>query len=299
MNIRHLTTEQINSNTTALDQLSTLEIIQAINEEDQKVALTVKEQASNIADAVELIVEAFNNGGRLIYIGAGTSGRLGVLDASECLPTFGIEPGVVIGLIAGGDYALRHAIEGSEDNGEAAISDLSNINFNDKDVLVGIAASGRTPYVIAGLNYANDKGANTVSIACNQNSEISKYATVSIEAVVGPEALSGSTRMKAGTAQKMILNMLTTTSMIKLGKSYQNLMVDMVPTNEKLKQRAINLLTEATNLSEKDAHETLIKTDWQLKTAIVMVKRNCPLEEAIDALNQTAGFVGKAIQYRP
>ncbi len=239
--LKQLTSEQRNSASLNLDQLSALEIVQLMNQEDQKVALAVNDQLAQIAQAVEVIVSAFQQGGRLIYQGAGTSGRLGVLDASECPPTFGVPFGQVIGLIAGGDRAIRKAVENAEDNREAGKVDLMQIQLSDKDVVVGLAVSGRTPYVLGGLAYAKSLGAKTIAISCNAHSEMAEIADIAITPIVGAEVLTGSSRLKAGTAQKMVLNMLSTASMVLMGKCYQNLMVDVQATNEKLRHRAVIL----------------------------------------------------------
>ena len=238
--------EQRNPNTLHIDALSSLEIVTLLNHEDKQVAFAVEKNLPRIAQAVEHIVAAFQSGGRLVYMGAGTSGRLGVLDASECPPTFGVPSSMVVGLIAGGEAALRNAVEGAEDNREAGEQDLRHIHFSRKDVLVGIAASGRTPYVIGGLQYAKQLGATTISLVSNPNASMSDIADIAITTAVGPEALTGSSRLKSGTAQKMVLNMLTTAAMIRLGKCYQNLMVDVQATNQKLKARAILIVMQAT-----------------------------------------------------
>lgn len=242
MNLNNLDTEQSNPDSLHIDEMSTIDVLTTINNEDQKVAFAVKDVLPQISDAVDCIYQQMSQGGRLIYIGAGTSGRLGVLDASECPPTYGVDPCLVQGLIAGGNIALTTAIEGAEDSQELAVEDLKNIHLTDKDVVCGIAASGRTPYVIGGLHYARTLGCQTVSICCVHNGEISKYSHYPIEVITGAEVVTGSTRMKAGTAQKLVLNMLSTSVMIKRGKVYKNLMVDVQPTNE-------NLRTELSTLS--------------------------------------------------
>nr|WP_324683817.1 N-acetylmuramic acid 6-phosphate etherase [Bibersteinia trehalosi] len=269
--LSQLITEQRNPNTMNIDTLSALGIVQKMNDEDQKVAFAVKENLPQIAQAVEQIVQAFQKGGRLVYIGAGTSGRLGVLDASECPPTFGVPAEMVVGIIAGGERALRHPIEGAEDNKQAGMDDLKVVNFSSNDVLVGIAASGRTPYVIGALEYANSLGATTVSIVSNPNSAMSQVAQIAIETVVGAEVLTGSSRLKSGTAQKLVLNMLTTASMILIGKCYQNLMVDVQASNEKLKARAIRIVMQATECSKEQAEKTLFDTNGNAKLAIMML----------------------------
>ena len=266
-----LITEQRNPNSMHVDSLSALEIVQLMNEEDKQVPLAIEKCLPQIAQAVECIVAAFQQGGRLVYIGAGTSGRLGVLDASECPPTFGVSPEMVKGIIAGGERALRHPIEGAEDSKAQAVVDLQTIQFSSKDVLVGIAASGRTPYVIGALEYAKSLGSVTVSIASNSNSAMANIVDIAIDTVVGPEVLTGSSRLKSGTAQKLVLNMLTTASMILMGKCYQNLMVDVQASNEKLKARAIRIVMQATDCDKALAEETLKQADQNAKLAIMMI----------------------------
>ena len=266
-----LITEQRNPNSMHVDSLSALEIVQLMNDEDKQVPLAIEKCLPQIAQAVECIVAAFQQGGRLVYIGAGTSGRLGVLDASECPPTFGVSPEMVKGIIAGGERALRHPIEGAEDSKSQAVVDLQTIQFSSKDVLVGIAASGRTPYVIGALEYAKSLGSVTVSIASNPNSAMANIVDIAIDTVVGPEVLTGSSRLKSGTAQKLVLNMLTTASMILMGKCYQNLMVDVQASNEKLKARAIRIVMQATDCDKAIAEETLKQADQNAKLAIMMI----------------------------
>ena len=266
-----LITEQRNPNSMHVDSLSALEIVQLMNEEDKQVPLAIEKCLPQIAQAVERIVSAFQQGGRLVYIGAGTSGRLGVLDASECPPTFGVSPEMVKGIIAGGERALRHPIEGAEDSKAQAVVDLQAIQFSSKDVLVGIAASGRTPYVIGALEYAKSLGSVMVSIASNPNSAMANIVDIAIDTVVGPEVLTGSSRLKSGTAQKLVLNMLTTASMILMGKCYQNLMVDVQASNEKLKARAIRIVMQATDCDKTLAEETLKQADQNAKLAIMMI----------------------------
>ena len=266
-----LITEQRNLNSMHVDSLSALEIVQLMNEEDKQVPLAIEKCLPQIAQAVERIVSAFQQGGRLVYIGAGTSGRLGVLDASECPPTFGVSPEMVKGIIAGGERALRHPIEGAEDSKAQAVVDLQAIQFSSKDVLVGIAASGRTPYVIGALEYAKSLGSVMVSIASNPNSAMANIVDIAIDTVVGPEVLTGSSRLKSGTAQKLVLNMLTTASMILMGKCYQNLMVDVQASNEKLKARAIRIVMQATDCDKAIAEETLKQADQNAKLAIMMI----------------------------
>ena len=266
-----LITEQRNPNSMHVDSLSALEIVQLMNDEDKQVPLAIEKCLPQIAQAVERIVAAFQQGGRLVYIGAGTSGRLGVLDASECPPTFGVSPEMVKGIIAGGERALRHPIEGAEDSKAQAVVDLQTIHFSSKDVLVGIAASGRTPYVIGALEYAKRLGSVTVSIASNTNSAMANIVDIAIDTVVGPEVLTGSSRLKSGTAQKLVLNMLTTASMILMGKCYQNLLVDVQASNEKLKARAIRIVMQATDCDKALAEETLKQADQNAKLAIMMI----------------------------
>ena len=266
-----LITEQRNPNSMHVDSLSALEIVKLMNDEDKRVPLVIEKCLPQIAQAVECIVAAFQQGDRLVYIGAGTSGRLGVLDASECPPTFGVSPEMVKGIIAGGERALRHPIEGAEDSKSQAVVDLQTIQFSSKDVLVGIAASGRTPYVIGALEYAKSLGSVTVSIASNPNSAMANIVDIAIDTVVGPEVLTGSSRLKSGTAQKLVLNMLTTASMILMGKCYQNLMVDVQASNEKLKARAIRIVMQATDCDKALAEETLKQADQNAKLAIMMI----------------------------
>lgn len=264
-------TEQRNPRSMQLDQMSALEIVQLMNDEDKRVPLAIERCLPQIAQAVDVITQALQQGGRLIYLGAGTSGRLGVLDASECPPTFGVSPEIVKGLIAGGERAIRHPVEGAEDNPQAAVNDLQVIDFSNKDVLVGIAASGRTLYVIGGLNYAKSLGATTVSITSNPNSAMSRIADIAIETLVGPEILTGSSRLKSGSAQKMVLNMLTTAAMVRLGKCYQNLMVDVQASNEKLHARAIRIVMQATGCDSAMAEQALMQAEDSAKKAITNI----------------------------
>lgn len=294
--LKQLTSEQRNSASLNLDQLSTLEIVQLMNQEDQKVALAVNDQLAQIAQAVEVIVSAFQQGGHLIYQGAGTSGRLGVLDASECPPTFGVPFGQVIGLIAGGDRAIRKAVENAEDNREAGKADLMQIQLSDKDVVVGLAVSGRTPYVLGGLAYAKSLGAKTIAISCNAHSEMAEIADIAITPIVGAEVLTGSSRLKAGTAQKMVLNMLSTASMVLMGKCYQNLMVDVQATNEKLRHRAVNIVMQATECDRDTAKHYLSLADNQAKLAIMMILGNLDKAQASALLTQSQGRLGQAVQ---
>ena len=293
--LNQLITEQRNPNSMQLDSLSAQELVALINREDQQVALAVEKCLPQIASAVEKIVAAFERGGRLVYVGAGTSGRLGVLDASECPPTYGVKPEMVVGLIAGGDHALRHPIEGAEDNMQQGQADLEEIGFSAQDVLVGIAASGRTPYVLGALNYAKQLGATTVSIASNPNSKMAEVADIAIETVVGPEVLTGSSRMKSGTAQKLVLNMLTTASMVLIGKCYQNLMVDVQASNEKLKARALKIVMEATECDNETAANVLAKANGQVKLAILMQLSGLDALEAQSLLDKSNGKLRQAL----
>lgn len=290
-----LITEQRNPNSMQIDTLSAYEIVQIINNEDKQVPLAIEKVLPQIAQAVEKIVEAFQKGGRLVYIGAGTSGRLGVLDASECPPTFGVSPEMVKGIIAGGERALRHPIEGAEDNKEAGKQDLQAVKFSQKDVLVGIAASGRTPYVLGALAYAKQLGATTVSIASNPNSAMSQIADIVIDTVVGAEVLTGSSRMKSGTAQKLVLNMLTTASMILIGKCYQNLMVDVQASNQKLVARAIRIVMQATECSREVAENTLALAENNAKLAIMMILADLDKDRAEQLLMQNQGKLQQAL----
>ena len=291
-----LITEQRNPNSMHVDSLSALEIVQLMNEEDKQVPLAIEKCLPQIAQAVECIVSAFQQGGRLVYVGAGTSGRLGVLDASECPPTFGVSPEMVKGIIAGGERALRHPIEGAEDSKAQAVVDLQTIEFSSKDVLVGIAASGRTPYVIGALEYAKSLGSVTVSIASNPNSAMANIVDIAIDTVVGPEVLTGSSRLKSGTAQKLVLNMLTTASMILMGKCYQNLMVDVQASNEKLKARAIRIVMQATDCDKAIAEETLKQADQNAKLAIMMILSGLDRAQAEALLEKHHGKLQLALK---
>jgi len=295
--LEHLISEERNPNTMEIDLLPTTEILRTMNREDSSVPDAVGKVIPEIARAVDRIVNAFGQGGRLIYLGAGTSGRLGVLDAAECPPTFSVPGDVVVGLIAGGADALVRAIEGAEDDAEGALAALQGIGLTEKDVVVGVAASGRTPYVMGGLTHAKALGATTVALSCNQDSAIARIADIAILPVVGPEVLAGSTRLKSGTAQKLVLNMLTTASMIRLGKCYQNLMVDLHPTNMKLIARAARIVMLATGCTPEQAQEALKRTDNDVKLAILMTVTGMPLEEAKLALRRAGGFLRKAIAH--
>ncbi|MCM3741215.1 N-acetylmuramic acid 6-phosphate etherase [Oceanobacillus luteolus] len=290
-----LTTELRNPRTMNLDEMSTLDILRTMNQEDESVLEAIDKQLSNIEKAVQFVIESFNNNGRLIYIGAGTSGRLGILDAVECVPTFGTDPEMVQGLIAGGNQAIYEAVEGAEDDAELGENDLKRIQLTDKDTVIGIAASGRTPYVIGALKYANSIQAKTVSISCNHNAEMSKYGDLAIELETGPEVLTGSTRLKAGTSQKIVLNMISTASMVGIGKVYQNFMVDLKPTNEKLEERSKRNIMEVTGVDYETANRYFEKSKQQVKVAIVMILLDCSYDEAVRKLESSKGFVRDAI----
>ncbi|HFK1685031.1 N-acetylmuramic acid 6-phosphate etherase [Bacillus sp. SRB1LM] len=293
--LENLSTEHRNEKTMNLDEMSIKEVLQSMNEEDRTVALAVEKEIEHIEKVVRAVIQSFEEGGRLIYIGAGTSGRLGILDAVECPPTFGTDDKMVQGFIAGGLKAFTKAVEGAEDREELAEEDLKSIGLNEKDTVIGIAASGRTPYVIGGLKYANSVGASTASISCNKNAEISKYAKLNVEVETGAEILTGSTRLKAGTAQKLVLNMISTASMIGVGKVYKNLMVDVQSTNEKLVERSKRIIVEATGVSYEVAAEHYEKAERNVKVAIVMVLLQCEYGEALEKLKEAKGFVKKAL----
>lgn len=293
--LENLTTEARHERTNNLDEITVDEFLTIMNEEDQKVALAVKEVLPEISAVVRASIVAYKKGGRIIYAGAGTSGRLGLLDAVECPPTFGVAPTEVVGLIAGGESAFIKAVEGAEDSKELGVSDLKSIDLNENDIVIGIAASGRTPYVIGALEYANSIGAQTASIACNKDSEIGKVANLKIEVENGPEVLTGSTRLKAGTSQKLICNMISTGTMIGVGKVYNNLLVDLMPTNEKLVDRAQRIIVAATGCTTMIAAEQLVKAKNNSKIAIVMILMNCTYEEAVQRLNESEGFVKRAV----
>lgn len=290
-----LITEQRNPHSMEVDCLSALEIVTLMNTEDKQVPLAVERVLPQIAQAVEAVVKAFQCGARLVYLGAGTSGRLGVLDASECPPTFGVQNEMVKGIIAGGEPAIRYPIEGAEDNSNAAVTDLQAIDFNAKDVLVGIAASGRTPYVLSALGYAKQLGAITVSIASNPNSPMAQTADIAIDTLVGAEVLTGSSRLKSGTAQKLVLNMISTASMILLGKCYENLMVDVQASNEKLKARAVRIVMQATECDETIAEQTLTIAEQNAKLAIMILLSGLEKDEARALLEKEKGRLRKAL----
>jgi N-acetylmuramic acid 6-phosphate etherase len=293
--LEKLVTESRNSNTMEIDNVSTLKMIEMINEEDKKVAIAVGEAKESIVKAVDLITDRLAGGGRLFYIGAGTSGRLGILDASECPPTYSVSHELVQGIIAGGYTAIFKAVEGAEDDSKLAKKDLMERNLTNKDVVCGIAASGRTPYVIGGMNFAKEIGAGVISVTMNPESEMAKIAHVPISVVVGPEVVMGSTRMKAGTAQKLVLNMLTTGAMIKLGKVYGNLMVDVKASNEKLYTRAKRITMLATGETEELVEKVLNETDQNVKLSILMIKAGLDKERAEKLLEENKGYVQRAI----
>ncbi|AMG29657.1 N-acetylmuramic acid 6-phosphate etherase [Grimontia hollisae] len=298
IDLTRLITESRNPASTQIDTLPTLEMLEVINQQDQLVALAVAQTLPQIALAVDAIAAAFAQGGRLIYMGAGTSGRLGILDASECPPTYGSDPNMVIGLIAGGHQAILKAVENAEDNRELGKADLVDLELSSRDVVVGIAASGRTPYVIAGMEYAQSVGATVVSLACNPGCPMEAHADIIITPVVGPEVVTGSSRMKAGTAQKLVLNMLTTGAMIKSGKVFGNLMVDVEATNAKLIQRQTNIVVEATGVSVEEAEKALSVCNRHCKTAILMLLGGFDAEEAKHKLAQHQGFIRAALNDR-
>lgn len=291
-----LTTEAQNPRSEAIDTLSALEIVRLINAEDAQIAEAVAREAESIAQGVEVIAHRLAHGGRLVYIGAGTSGRLGVLDAAECPPTFNSKPEQVVGLIAGGMRAMLKAVEGAEDSPDLAAEDLRNISLCSHDVLVGIATSGRTPYVLGGLDYARSQGAYTIGLSCNRDAAMHARAELQITPVVGPEVLSGSTRMKAGTATKMVLNMLTTGAMVLMGKTYGNLMVDLQATNTKLVERAQRIVCKLTDLSRDEAIGLLDRCNGELKTAIVAQRLEIDPEEARNRLAASGGHLRKALE---
>ena len=296
LNLGKLTTESRNQNTLNIDKVSTSEMVKIINNEDKKVAEAVERELPQIAEAIDEIVERMHKGGRLIYIGAGTSGRLGILDASECPPTYGVSEELVQGVIAGGQEAIFRAKEGAEDSKELAVEDLKERKLTENDTVVGLAASGRTPYVIGGLEYANEMGALTISVTCNADSDVSKAAKVSIAPVVGAEVVTGSTRLKSGTAQKLVLNMLSTGIMIKLGKVYGNLMVDVKSSNEKLVERAKKIVVEATGVNIKEAESLLAETKFDVKLAIFMILSGLDINVSRIKLDENKGYIAKALE---
>ena len=296
LNLKNMSTETRNQNTMNLDIMSPLEVVTVMNQEDAKVPAAITPALPNIAQCVTWAIESLEAGGRIIYMGAGTSGRLGVLDAVECPPTFGVAPEVVVGLIAGGEKAFVKAVEGAEDSRELGRQDLIDINLEKRDIVIGIAASGRTPYVLGGLAYAQEVGCHTVGISCNPGSAVGAAAELAIEVVPGPECLTGSTRLKSGTCQKLILNMISTATMVGCGKAYQNLMVDVMQTNEKLVVRAQNIVMEATGCEREGAAEKIAIAGGNAKTAITMILADCGLEEAKERLAKAKGHVREAIK---
>lgn len=296
MNLKKMVTESRNENSMEIDKLSTRKILEIINNEDKKVALAVEKEIGEITKAVDEISGAFIDGGRLIYIGAGTSGRLGVLDASECPPTYGTPASQVVGVIAGGQKAILKAVENAEDNRELAVQDLKDLDLNSRDVVVGIAASGRTPYVLGGIEYAKSIGTKTVGISCNPASPLADASDIGISPVVGAEVVTGSSRMKAGTAQKLVLNMLTTASMIKVGKVYGNLMVDVEATNAKLVERQKKIVIEATGAPRNEAEKALEEAKGSCKLAIFMILSGLESKEAKEILDNNNGFIRKALE---
>ncbi|MBC8944004.1 N-acetylmuramic acid 6-phosphate etherase [Xenorhabdus indica] len=295
IDLNNLVTESRNPASTHIDELSTLDMLRVINDEDKKVAVAVEQILPQVALVVDKVAEALRQGGRLIYSGAGTSGRLGILDASECPPTYGTKPEQVVGLIAGGHQAIFKAVENAEDNRQPGADDLKVLHFNEKDVLVGIAASGRTPYVLGAMEYAKSVGATVACISCNPDSPMTQLADIAITPIVGPEVVTGSSRMKAGTAQKLVLNMITTGAMIRTGKVYGNLMVDVEATNAKLVERQKNIVMAATECSRETAEQALNACNGHCKTAIVMILSGLSAEEARILLTEHQGFIRSAI----
>ena len=296
LNLKNMSTETRNQNTMNLDIMTPLEVVTVMNQEDAKVPAAITPALPNIAQCVTWAIESIEAGGRIVYMGAGTSGRLGVLDAVECPPTFGVAPEVVVGLIAGGEKAFVKAVEGAEDSRELGRQDLVDIKLEKRDIVIGIAASGRTPYVLGGLAYAQEMGCHTVGISCNPGSAVGAAAELAIEVVPGPECLTGSTRLKSGTCQKLILNMISTATMVGCGKAYQNLMVDVMQTNEKLVVRAQNIVMEATGCDRETAKEKIGLAGGNAKTAITMILADCDAEEARARLAKAKGHVREAIK---
>jgi N-acetylmuramic acid 6-phosphate etherase len=291
------TTEQVNPNTNEIDRLPTLESLRIINNEDKKVAEAVEKVLPAIARAVDCTVERMASGGRLFYIGTGTSGRLGVLDASECPPTFGVSPDLVQGVIAGGYDACYRPVEASEDDREAGARDLQARGVTANDIVVGIAASGRTPYTIGAVDYARGLGALTVCVTCNENTELARAVEIPIEPIVGPEVIAGSTRLKSGTSQKLVLNMLSTMTMVRLGYVTGNRMTNLTPGNTKLRQRALGIVMTECGLDEATAKSFLESSDWDLRVAIVMIKAHASREQAEDALKKSGYAIARAVSY--
>ena len=298
MDWKTIKTEERNERTANIDALSTIDMVRLINDEDKKVALAVEQEAEHIAAAVDVIAAQLKAGGRLIYCGCGTSGRLGVLDAVECPPTYSTDPDLVVGLIAGGYNAMFRAVEGAEDDASLGEKDLKDINFSARDVLVGIAASGRTPYVLGAMDYARSVGARVIGVTCCPGSLVTEAAEIAIAPAPGPEVVTGSTRMKSGTAQKMVLNMLSTGAMIKLGKVYGNLMVDVKPSNQKLVNRCQRIVSSAAEVDEDAARDALDQCGYRPKTAIVMLRLGVGAEEAKNLLEQSGGRVAMALERR-
>jgi N-acetylmuramic acid 6-phosphate etherase len=290
-------TEKSNIRSENIDRKTTEEILKIMNEEDKSVPLAVEKEIKNIVKAVDEVIKSFKNGGRLIYIGAGTSGRLGVLDASECPPTFSTDRNQVIAIIAGGKNAMFEAVEGAEDDEEAAIVDLKAIDVNNKDVVIGITASGNTPYTVSAIKYAKSIGCTTVGISCNLDSKIKKIADIAITPIVGPEVIAGSTRLKAGSAQKLVLNMISTASMIGIGKVYNNYMVDLSPSNTKLRDRAKRIIIETTGVDEKTAYRYLIESEYKPKVAIIMIKTGLDSKSSQDLLNKYNDSIYQALEH--
>lgn len=291
-----LVSESRNPSSFNLDQMTSSQIVELMNREDAQVPLAIAKCHKEIAAAIDCITDVLSLGGRLIYIGAGSSGRLGILDAVECPPTFSTDPGKILGIIAGGNQAIFKAVEGAEDDIEQGKQDLRNINFLSNDILVGIAASGRTPYVLGALDFASKLGAKTIGISCNPNSEIASRCEINICTDVGPEILTGSTRLKSATAQKQILNMLTTASMVRSGKVYQNLMVDVKASNKKLRARAIKIVMQATNSSREVSEKALLQSETSVKQAILQILAGVSPKKAKDALNLNNGFLRISIK---
>ena len=296
LNLNTMTTETRNENTMDLDTMSALQIVTVMNREDEKVPRAIARCLPNIARCAEAAAHTLRCGGRIVYMGAGTSGRLGVLDAVECPPTFGVPYDTVIGLVAGGPSAFSRPIEDAEDKKEEGVKDLKAIALTGTDMVIGIAASGRTPYVLGGLEYAKALGCRTAAIVCNEHSPMAAAAQLAIEVSPGPECLTGSTRLKAGTCQKLILNMISTAAMVRCGKVYQNLMVDVDPCNEKLVVRARKIVMEATGCEEAEAASALAQADNHPKTAITMILAGCSAPEARERLERAGGFVRDAIR---
>ncbi|EEU78872.1 N-acetylmuramic acid 6-phosphate etherase [Enterococcus faecalis] len=295
MNLEGLTTEARNEATKKIDQVSTLEMVTLINQEDQKVAQAIEKVLPQIAAAIDAAAERFKKGGRLIYCGAGTSGRLGALDAIELTPTYSVSPERAFGILAGGEKAMYQAIEGAEDSKELAIEDLTQHQLTARDVVIAIAASGRTPYAVSAIEYGKKVGALTISVTCNNQSPMNQLAEIGIAPIVGPEVITGSTRMKAGSAQKMVLNMFSTGIMVKVGNIYQNLMVNVQPTNEKLIQRATNIIKEAAEIEESQAKEYLEAAQLEVAPAIVMAKAHVDFQKAKQLLADHDGRISEVL----